>query len=334
MAKTRLNADRRKLALKVFEKNFQDENNIYKQKYYSTRQQVDRHYENAFLTMKSIVERTHRPDDITTLQSLKKRYGDRLDVVRPDTCFNVQVEDKYINEMEWADDDDHSKGKVKKTIKGWFPFKMNKWHDSEDYHYRNSDSTNMGYRFSFAYHHDHLKKMECMPEIYVRQKDKDNNPYKTQHEDKCIAELGIRSDNGGLANEWADKYKLNLIGTGGCHERVMPCSKDEYDILMDWQMSRQALVQSYEVWQENIIDRTNLVEKTIKQYNYVEDVLELAKASDVELQASDLELHTTDVALYNPKTVGELLQSMKPKERETRADKIARVKSYQQATIN
>jgi len=38
--------------------------------------------------------------------------------------------------------------------------------------------------------------------------------------------------------------------------------------------------------------------------------------------------------LYNPKTVGELLQSMKPKERETRADKIARVKSYQQATIN
>jgi len=77
-----------------------------------------------------------------------------------------------------------------------------------------------------------------------------------------------------------------------------------------------------------------LVEKTIKQYNYVDDVLELAKASNVELQVNDLELHSTDVALYNPKTVGELLQSMKPKERETREDKIARVKSYQQATIN
>ena len=102
----------------------------------------------------------------------------------------------------------------------------------------------------------------------------------------------------------------------------------------DMLIAKQSLVQKYEQWQSNIIQRVNLVANTLKQYTYVEDVMELARQSGVQIQESDLELHSTNVALYNPTNVAQMLNDLKPKAKETRAEKIARVSMafQQQAT--
>jgi hypothetical protein len=79
------------------------------------------------------------------------------------------------------------------------------------------------------------------------------------------------------------------------------------------------------------MDRLDLVEKTIKQYSNVDDVIELAKKIGFDLSERDLEIHSTEISFYNPNNVAQLLNDMKPKAKESRADKIARVKAYQQS---
>ena len=70
------------------------------------------------------------------------------------------------------------------------------------------------------------------------------------------------------------------------------------------------------------MDRLDLVEKTIKQYSNVDDVIELAKKIGFDLSERDLEIHSTEISFYNPNNVAQLLNDMKPKAKESRADNI------------
>jgi hypothetical protein len=142
--------------------------------------------------------------------------------------------------------------------------------------------------------------------------------------------LGINGESG-IYQQWKNKYALDVIGTSYCRTRVIGIHKDEFDILCDWQSSKQKLVSAYETWQRNNMDRLDLVEKTIKQYSNVADVIELAKKIGFDLSERDLEIHSTEISFYNPNNVAQLLNDMKPKAKESRADKIARVKAYQQS---
>ena len=56
--KTRLNVEKRKLALKGFEKFFEQENNIYRKEYYSQKERVDKDTTNAFEIATQVVEKT------------------------------------------------------------------------------------------------------------------------------------------------------------------------------------------------------------------------------------------------------------------------------------
>jgi len=55
--KTKLNAEKRKLALKGFEKFFEQENNIYRKEYYSQKERVDKDTINSFEIATQTVEK-------------------------------------------------------------------------------------------------------------------------------------------------------------------------------------------------------------------------------------------------------------------------------------
>jgi hypothetical protein len=61
------------------------------------------------------------------------------------------------------------------------------------------------------------------------------------------------------------------------------------------------------------------------------EYIELAKKIGFDLSERDLEIHSTEISFYNTNNVAQLLNDMKPKAKESRADKIARVKAYQQS---
>ena len=317
--KTRLNVEKRKLALKGFEKFFEQENNIYRKEYYSQKERVDKDTINAFEITTQVVERTYPPKDVAQLMVFQKKYGSACDVIGKDSCFHFKVYDDEHNETET----NYNGQTIKKELTKHFNFKLNG-------NLTGVDNYDKGDNFAFAYHHDYLKQKDFMPNILVKQGEKSSSPYHTQHAEKCRTELGINGESG-IYQQWKNKYALDVIGTSYCRTRVINIHKDEFDILCDWQSSKQKLVSAYENWQKNNMDRLDLVEKTIKQYSNVDDVIELAKKIGFDLSERDLEIHSTEISFYNPNNVAQLLNDMKPKAKESRADKIARVKAYQQS---
>ena len=318
MKKNKLNNEKRKLALKGFEKFFEQENNIYRKEYYLQRERVDKDTINAFEIATQVVERTYPQKDVAQLIMFKKKYGSACDVVGKDSCFHFKVYDDEHNETET----NYNGQTIKKELTKHFNFKLNG-------NLTGVDNYDKGDNFAFAYHHDYLKQKDFMPNVLVKQGDK-SSPYHTQHAEKCRTELGINGESG-IYQQWKDKYALDVIGTSYCRTRVIGIHKDEFDILCDWQSSKQKLVLAYETWQKNNMDRLDLVEKTIKQYSNVDDVIKLAKGIGFDLSERDLELHSTEISFYTPNNVAQLLNDMKPKAKESRADKIARVKAYQQS---
>ena len=222
--KIKLNASKRKLATKVFERHYQNEDNIYKQEYSSCRQKVDFLYPQAHERTKVSREAHYPTADIQNLAEMQKRYN--LDIVNPDACFHVRTK-LGRTQKDWEGreqevfDDCHVNFQLFGGLSG------------------NGYSERGGYNFAVAYYHQHLTQKGCIPQIHVMQKGKKDNPYLTQKKDENIAELGGRSTNpenlNGLSLQWHDKYKLNVIMRSHyCNSRYLTCDRSDYDFFKDF----------------------------------------------------------------------------------------------------
>ena len=318
MTKVKLNANKRKLAVKVFNRHYANEDNILKTEYYNQRKKFDNIIENAHLTTQGIVNRNFDSKDVDQQRSLDKTYT--LQNVREDACFFLKS-DKEFKKTNYQYD-----------TYSYYPekqFSFELFGRLDNYGGKNPN------RFAFAYYHDHLKQKGLTPECYVLKGDKKENPHHTQLIDDCKIELGGTkyNDNGenttSLSKEWFDKYKLSVIGGHSyCNSRIISCTHDEFKIMEDYHNAKEKLIDCYEAWQENIIKRVKLVEDTIKSYTTFEQVEKLAKNQKIDITVNDIEIESTDLAIFNPDNVSAMLDDLKPKAKETRAEKIARINAY------
>jgi DNA-directed RNA polymerase beta subunit len=102
----------------------------------------------------------------------------------------------------------------------------------------------------------------------------------------------------------------------------------------DMLIAKQKVVQTYEEWQSNILERKNLIEQTLKSYKYFDELKKLADNQNVEIQENDIEMHSSELSIYNPDTVSAMLDNLKPKAKETRAEKIARITALNSGVAN
>ena len=136
------------------------------------RESVDHHYEYASrTTCKEVVERAYPPEDVATLRTFKRKYGDPCDVVAKDKCF-------YFAHSEDVDDE----GETKET-KSHFDFGLFGNLNGSEY------SDEDGKKFAVAYFREDLKAMDCNPDIYAQQNENKDNPHKTKHVDECMKAL-------------------------------------------------------------------------------------------------------------------------------------------------
>ena len=318
MTTTKLNANKRKLAVKVFNRHYANEDNILKTEYYNQRKKFDNLIENAHLTTQNIINRNFDSKDVDQQRSLDKTYT--LQNVREDACFFLKS-DKEIKKTNYQGNT-YSDYPEKQ-----FSFEL--FGRLDNYGGKNPN------RFAFAYYHDYLKQKGLTPECYVLKGDKKENPHHTQLIDNCKNELGgTKYNNDGenttsLAHEWYTKYKMSVIGGRSyCNSRIISCTHDEFKIMEDYHNAKEKLIDCYEAWQENIIKRVKLVEDTIKSYTTFEQVEKLAKNQKIDITVNDIEIESTDLAIFNPDNVSAMLDDLKPKAKETRAEKIKRITAY------
>ena len=267
----------------------------------------------------TIVRKQYPQEDLDKAYYLQNKY-ENVDTIAPDSCFHFG----YMGKNE--------EGKEEHTTKH-FDFKIDGDIDGIDR--QGEDKRYNSHDFAYAYFRDDLKGQEnCNPDINVEMKDKDNNPHQRKFQDANDKFLGTYSSgNEGrnrFAKDWNDEYKLDLIGREYCRDRQMPCSKQEYDTLMIWQTAKGQLIMAHEKWIESILKQCKFVKDVIKGYKYLDEGIEFAKESGLELNDAEIiRTNSTGLVMYNPKNAAAMLKSMKNKT-QTREDKIAARLKYNQ----
>ena len=299
---------------------FENEDTQEREAFLQAREDVDRQYEHAHRLAVDVVERAYPPEDVATLRHFKKKYGNPCDVVAKDKCF-------YFAHNEDLDED----GDTKET-KSHFDFGLFGNLTGSEY------SSDEGQQFAYAYYRDELKANGLNADILAEQENKQDNPFKTKHQEANDKFLGSRSgyydDQSGLTKSFNDQYQLDVIGTSHCRSRTIACTKDEYQRLEQWRVAKGNLVATHQTWIDSISKQCEQLKIGLKAYRYLSEAVELATELGIQVDEAELiRTNSTGLTIYNPSNLASLIKGMKNKHQSREAKILAR-KQYEASQIN
>jgi hypothetical protein len=132
---------------------------------WKSRENFNINQQSALELARQVVERSYPTDDVATLRTFKKKYGDPCDVVAKDKCF-------YFSHNEDVDDEGE-----KTETKSHFDFGLYGNLNGRESYGDDEDSQH----FAHAYYREELKEKGFNPDIIAQQNGKDSNPHKTKH---------------------------------------------------------------------------------------------------------------------------------------------------------
>ena len=289
-SKLRLNTDIRKKIGGIILSHFENEKTTELENYTTAKEDITTAYNTAFKIASNVVGRAYPKDDVATLQSFKKKYGNAVDVVAKDSCFHFA--NTEIETTESETNNEHFDFKLDASMSGRFG----------------------GQDFGIAYFRNELKSAGLNPEINVQQQDNRSNPYRTQELDKIKKFLGF-NDETGITEQWKSKYALDVIGTSYCRSRTIPCSAKEFEQMKAFKNARQVFVQSHYTWAEAIQKDMRDITLALKDYKYVKDAIDLCGALGLDINENELQ-RTAGVSLtiYQPENLASLIKSRRAKQ--------------------
>jgi hypothetical protein len=317
MSKIRLNTELRNKMFNKIKNVFENENTQEKEAYLQARENVDKKYVEAFEIAKGIVERTYPTEDVEVLKQFKKKYGSPCDVVAKDKCF-------YFAHSEGVDDEGE-----KTETKSHFDFGLYGNLNGSEY------GGDEGRKFAYAYYRDELKQNGLNADILAEQEGKQDNPFKTKHQEANDKFLGSRNgyydDQTGMTKSFNDQYQLDVIGTSHCRSRSIACTKDEYDQLYSWRIAKGFLVVYHQKWIDSIQKQCEQLKIGLKAYRYLSEAVELATELGIQVDEAELiRTNSTGLTIYNPSNLASLIKGMKNKNMSREAKILAR-KQYEES---
>jgi len=318
MTKIRMNTELRNKLFNKIKDVFENEDTQEREAYLQAREWVDEKYVMASALAKQVVERAYPIDDVATLRTFKKKYGSPCDVVAKDKCF-------YFAHNEGVDDE----GEPTET-KSHFDFGLFGNLNGSEY------SDEDGKKFAVAYFREDLKALDCNPDIYAQQNDKQDNPHKTKHVEECMKALGKvgsynGNDNTGMTKTFDDQYYLDVIGTSYCRSRAIACTKNEYEQFETWRIAKGNLVSKHQTWIDTIQKQSDQLKIGLKAYRYLSEGIELATELGIQVDEAELiRTNSTGLTIYNPSNLASMIKGMKNKNQSREAKILAR-KKYEES---
>jgi len=317
-AKIRMNTEYRNKFYNRIKDVFEKEETQEQQAFMQAREDFDNIQKSTFELAKQVVERSYPKEDVATLRTFKKKYGQPCDVVAKDKCF-------YFAHQEDVDDEGESK-----ETKSHFDFGLYGNHNGNEYSSEDSE------HFAHAYFREELKEKGCNPDIIAQQSGKDSNPHKTKHVDMCNKELGGKGgrygsdENGiGITKQFNDSFYCDVIGTSHCRSRAIACTKNEYELFEQWRMAKAKVVSTHQTWINSIMKQCDQLKIGLKAYRYLSEGIELATELGINLDEAELvKTNSTGLTIYNPTNLANMIKGMKNKN-QTREDKIKARMNYE-----
>ena len=298
---------------------FEKEDTQERQAFMESRENFNIAQQSAHTLAKQVVERSYPTDDVATLRTFKKKYGNPCDVVAKDKCF-------YFSHNEDVDDDGESK-----DTSSHFDFGL--YGNLNGNEYGGGEEND---HFAHAYYREELKEGGCNPDIIAQQSGKDNNPHKTKHLDANNKFLGKGryDEHSGMTSKFDKQFLLDVIGTSHCRSRAIACTKAEYEQFEQWRMAKANVVSKHQTWIDSITKQTDQLKIGLKAYRYLSEGIELASKLGIELDEAELvRTNSTGLTIYNPENLANLIKGMKNKT-QTREDKIKARLLYEKQSVN
>jgi len=322
--KIRMNTELRNKLFNKIKHTFENEDTQERETYLQSREYVDEQYQSASALAKEVVERSYPTEDVATLRTFKKKYGQPCDVVAKDKCF-------YFAHNEDVDDEGETKETKSHFDFGLFGNLNGSEYDSEE-----------GKKFAVAYYREELKAKDCNPDIYAQQNENKDNPHKTKHVDECLKVLGNHngrsySDNHsmdtGMEKDFNAPYYLDVIGTSYCRSRAIACTKDEYSKFEEWRIAKGNLVAKHQTWIDTIVKQCDQLKIGLKAYRHLSEGIELATELGIQVDEAELiRTNSTGLTIYNPSNLASMIKGMKNKQlNNTREAKILARKQYEES---
>ena len=307
-----LNADKRKVIADIFQQHFED-NSKYKKQHSEAIQRYNDLREQAKVEINGLV-RFHQPqEDVDTIRGMINKYGDSGGQLYHDNCFHVQNSTPRM-------DTDYNDNPVEKFDDVHVEFKANK-------------------EFLTAYYRDELKSKGLDPDYDVRLGDdygKRNPTYYNAESniDKYLG-FGSRNDATGKSfykDEWANDFKLWVIGTSYCHSRMFKAHEDTYNWFKSFEVAKENVILAHKNLFDHVDKKMQKLKLGLKSYRYFDQAKELADKLGIALNESVLnESSSMALSIYSPTNLADLLTD---EVEQTRDEKIAIAKQLLQAQQN
>ena len=330
MSRIRMNTEFRNKILNRYVESAEKENTQEREAYLGAREKVDQIYPQVFRIAKEVVETAYPKDDVDLCKSLKRKYGEPLDVVAKDKCFYFS----YAKEVGEEENENESYSDRDRNVSEHFDFGL--YGSVSDSEYGNGN--NEAKKFAYAYYREELKAKDLNPDILAQQEGKDENPHKTKHidlNDKALGYSGYSRYNSdddnaiGLTKQFDSPYYLDIIGTSHCRSRTIACSKEQFHFFQMLKQAKANLISCHQKWIDSIEKQKQAMKTGLKAYRYLSEGVELMSELGVELDEAELvRCNSTGLTIYNPQNLASMIKGMKNTTM-TREQKIAIRKEYE-----
>ena len=306
----RLNKDFRSAYIKDFRGFLERQTNNPKyQSFLESRENCKGKIDSAFKTAKAVLERRFNPTDVSDLRRLQNKYT-TVDSVGKDSCFYMAVVDdkgKAVKELD-SDRDEVTKQKH-------FDFNLKGSLNGSEYD-RQKD-------FAYAWYREEMKANGLNPDCNIEHSDNQINPALHKHQNNNGDWLkGSSGSSSNYVDKWNNDFALDIIGTGGCRSRAIPCSESEFVTFEMMHLAKQQVVKCHQEWIGSIVRATKIVSETIQASKFKSEVDALAKTYNWEPNVSIHKTFGTALTI-NPDSVKSMTDEILGyKTQPTKEDKI------------
>jgi len=339
MARVRNNQGHRNKILNVFIRPYiEQENTQEREGYLQAREIIKPLQDKTWQLMSNIVGRFYTPKDVQMAYHLQNKFPN-VNTIAKDSCFHVGYmakKDGEVDEDTNAFDSDRHDEQDDKYITKHFDFRLDGNINGQESGRQND--------FAFAYFRDELKGKvnkgeKCNPDINIEQKwgngsgeSNQSNPHWTQCDQANERELGLsggRDNQTSYAKQWNNDYQLDLIGREYCRDRQIGCNKEEFAILMNWQIAKAKLIQCHTTWIETILEQMKVLKAGLRDHVYLEQSIDMCKKMGLTISETDILATTSKGIVVSNADIINHLATLKNKTK-TREQKILARQIYDQ----
>jgi hypothetical protein len=339
MARVRNNQGHRAKIANVFIRPYiEQENTQEREGYLQAREIIKPLQDKTWQLMSNIVGRFYTPKDVQMAYHLQNKFPN-VNTIAKDSCFHVGYmakKDGEVDEDTNAFDSDRHDEQDDKYITKHFDFRLDGNINGQESGRQND--------FAFAYFRDELKGKvnkgeKCNPDINIEQKwgngsgeSNQSNPHWTQCDQANERELGLsggRDNQTSYAKQWNNDYQLDLIGREYCRDRQIGCNKEEFAILMNWQIAKAKLIQCHTTWIETILEQMKVLKAGLRDHVYLEQSIDMCKKMGLTISETDILATTSKGIVVSNADIINHLATLKNKTK-TREQKILARQIYDQ----